>query len=444
MKRFIFTTNPGFTLVELMAAVVVAGLISVLTATVLIQNAESNAKAESRRRLLEDWNRAKTLLQDEIAMSQSVLSEDDVEPIRLSTEGCTWLDNDEATLKLQMHLPGTLPDVIYGIRSISSLEAEDPSQRNQWIGGPNAGVLIRCGPELLINSDGSTSYNQGGPYQQSVMVDDLDMAANNGLTISKSDSNDKLINFELALKGSLQRINSEASNIIRMGSSGLSRINDVPPIPGEQSVCEKVCLQTDEPCSGFVNTISNSDSRDFIVNEILFGTATYCTNREIEDLDKIRGVKLVEGKYVYIEGNFVLDGNPSPNRKNDSYGIKIFGGEGRNVLLGTSLNDTIEGGPHHDALIGRGGSDSLSGFEGDDNIIPFSENSAESDEIEVDGGQGFDRVYMQKNKSDYIISNCNNGSCDIKLILSEKEATATLSNVEQLVFKDQKCKTQDC
>ena len=118
--------------------------------------------------------------------------------------------------------------------------------------------------------------------------------------------------------------------------------------------------------------------------------------------------------------------------------------EGRNVLLGTSLNDTIEGGPHHDALIGRGGSDSLAGLEGDDNIIPFSENSAKSDAIEVDGGQGFDRVYMQKNKSDYIISNCNDGSCDIKLILSEKQATATLSNVEQLVFKDQKCKTQDC
>ena len=116
MKRFISTANQGFTLVELMAALVVAGLMTTLTATVLIQNAESNAAAERRRRLLEDWNRATTLLQDEIAMSQSVLSEGDVEQIRLSTDGCDWLNNDEATLKLQMHLPGTLPDVIYGVR----------------------------------------------------------------------------------------------------------------------------------------------------------------------------------------------------------------------------------------------------------------------------------------------------------------------------------------
>ena len=104
MKRFISPANQGFSLVELMAAIVVAGLITTVTATVLIQNAESNAAAERRRRLLEDWNRATTLLQDEIAMSQSVLSEGDVEELRLSTGGCDLLSSDEAKLKLQMPL----------------------------------------------------------------------------------------------------------------------------------------------------------------------------------------------------------------------------------------------------------------------------------------------------------------------------------------------------
>ena len=104
MKRVNAMANQGFTLVELMAAVVVAGLITAVTATVLIQNAESNAKAERRRRLLEDWNRVTTLLQDEIAMSQSVLSENDPEEIQLNTVGCDWLNSDEAALKLQMHL----------------------------------------------------------------------------------------------------------------------------------------------------------------------------------------------------------------------------------------------------------------------------------------------------------------------------------------------------
>ena len=433
MKRFISATNQGFTLVELMAAVVVASLITAVTATVLIQNAESNAAAERRRRLLEDWNRATTLLQDEIAMSQSVLSEGDVEEIRLSTDGCDLLNSEDATLKLQMHLPGTLPDVIYGIRSIASLEAEDPSQRDQWIGGPDAGVLIRCGPELLINPDGSTSYNQGGSYQQSVMVDDLDMAMNAGLTVSKDSNNNKLINFELALKGGIQNNSSGTSRTIRTGSSGLSRINDVPPIPGEQSVCEKICKVLDQPCPGLVTTILG-EPRDYIVDESLFGTATYCTNREVKDRDRIRGV---DNQNNYIDGNYVLDGNPTPSQQNNNYGITLEGGEGRNVLLGTSLKDTIIGGPEHDALIGRGGSDTLNGLEGDDSIIPFSSSSSDTDIVEVDGGKGFDRVYMQKNKSDYVISVCESNSCEIKIRVSAEGATANLSNVEQLIFKDQ-------
>lgn len=433
MKRFISPANQGFSLVELMAAIVVAGLITTVTATVLIQNAESNAAAERRRRLLEDWNRATTLLQDEIAMSQSVLSEGDVEELRLSTGGCDLLNSDEAKLKLQMHLPGTLPDVIYGVRSIASLEAEDPSQRDQWIGGPDAGVLIRCGPELLINPDGSTSYHQGGPYQQSVMVDDLDMATNAGLTISKDSTNNKLINFELALKGGIQTSHSETTKTIRTGSSGLSRINDVPPIPGEQSVCEKVCSQLNQPCPDIVTTILG-EPRDYIVEESLFGTATYCTNREIKDRDRIRGV---DDQNTYIEGNYVMDGNPTPSQQSNNFGIALEGGEGRNVLLGTSLKDTITGGPNHDALIGRGGSDTLNGLEGDDSIIPFSSSSNGSDIVEVDGGEGFDRVYMQKNKSDYVISICESNSCDITILLSATGATAEVSNVEQLIFKDQ-------
>ena len=433
MKRFISTANQGFTLVELMAALVVAGLMTTLTATVLIQNAESNAAAERRRRLLEDWNRATTLLQDEIAMSQSVLSEGDVEQIRLSTDGCDWLNNDEATLKLQMHLPGTLPDVIYGVRSIASLEAEHPNQRNQWIGGPDAGVLIRCGPELLINPDGSSSYNQGGPYQQSVMVDDLDMANNDGLKISKDSYNNKLINFELALKGGIQNIHSDATETIRTGSSGLSRINDVPPIPGEQSVCETICKVLDQPCPDIVTTILG-EPRDYIVEESLFGTATYCTNREIRDRDRIRGV---DNQNTYIQGNYVMDGTPTPSQQNKNFGIALEGGEGRNVLLGTSQKDTIFGGPEHDALIGRGGSDTLNGLEGDDSIIPFSTSSSGSDVVEVDGGKGFDRVYFQKDRSDHVINTCTDGACDITIRLSATGAIANLRDIEQLVFKDQ-------
>jgi len=45
MKRFISKANQGFTLIELMAAVVVASLFTAVTAPVLSQNAERNAAA---------------------------------------------------------------------------------------------------------------------------------------------------------------------------------------------------------------------------------------------------------------------------------------------------------------------------------------------------------------------------------------------------------------
>ena len=138
-----------------------------------------------------------------------------------------------------------------------------------------------------------------------------------------------------------------------------------------------------------------------------------------------------------------MDGSPTPGRQNNDNGIDLAGGEGRNVLLGTSLNDQIRGGPEHDALVGRGGSDVLEGLEGDDSIIPFSANSTETNVVEVDGGEGFDRVYMQENQSNYSTTNCINSECDIKVRLSGEGATANLSNVEQLIFKDKMVKISD-
>ena len=134
-----------------------------------------------------------------------------------------------------------------------------------------------------------------------------------------------------------------------------------------------------------------------------------------------------------------MDGNPTPGREpENSTGITLRGGEGRNILLGTSNNDDLRGGPDHDAVIGRGGSDDLRGLEGDDSFIPFSEVPQRDDQVIVDGGGGLDRVYFQQKKANYIVTDCTIESCTISL--SKEGATAHLSNVEQLVFKDQNIK----
>ena len=174
-------TETGFTLVELLVASFIAGLLSLITANVMIENTKSNARTETRRRIHNDWNRTTQLIQSEIAMSHSIesagLSPDNV------SDDCPLLQHPETRLQLRMHLVGTMPDVLYGVRSIQSLPA---SEANQWMGGPDGGVLIRCGPRLTISKDGSADYIQGTPYQQSIVLDKLDLSTGDGLTVSQS------------------------------------------------------------------------------------------------------------------------------------------------------------------------------------------------------------------------------------------------------------------
>ena len=130
-------------------------------------------------------------------------------------------------------------------------------------------------------------------------------------------------------------------------------------------------------------------------------------------------------------GNYVMDGQPTPDRTNTT-GISLWGGDGINILLGTSANDRLEGGPNHDALIGRGGNDHLLGEAGDDSLVPWPSASDASGAVTVDGGAGFDRVYLQGPESSYNISGCNTEDC---LIRSESGGLLRLTNVEMLVFQ---------
>ena len=54
-------SEPGFTLVELLVATAIAGLLSALTWTILIENTKDNIRSEFKRRLHEDWNHVYSL-----------------------------------------------------------------------------------------------------------------------------------------------------------------------------------------------------------------------------------------------------------------------------------------------------------------------------------------------------------------------------------------------
>lgn len=411
--------DSGFTLVELLVASALAGLLSALTWTILIENTKSNIRSEFKRRLHEDWNQATSLIQSEIAMSDLIES-DEITADFIPDGQCSLLQDPNSRLKLRMHLVGTLPEIIYGTRTIGSLPQ---SEANQWMGSPNDGILIRCGPVREITTNGKVQYRQG-TYQESVVMDNLNLSRGDGLEISQSIGSQKLVDFTLSMNEQMRESPSETIRTQTLNSSGMSRINDIQHIPSETSICQTICQSEDTDCGYGVKTLLLRDPRYYTApyeQEPVFGTKTICTNRSLQKGDEIDGAN----------GNYVIDGNPSPDRPNPK-GITLEGGAGRNILLGTPANDTLIGGPEHDGLIGRGGKDNLYGLNGNDNFVPWPSATTETMKVTVDGGDGFDRVYLNNDESTYNLTACDSTSCKVD---SNANGVLQLSNVEMLVFK---------
>ena len=429
-RRPALSGDSGFTLVELMVASFVAALLSTLTFNILIDNTKSDVRSEFRRRLHENWNQATTLIQSEIAMSDLIESEG-LSPNEVTAAGCDLLqDVEEARLKLRMHLVGTLPEIVYGVRSIDSLPEEEASN---WMGGPEAGVLIRCGPRMNIGKNGRIEYTQGD-YQQSIILDNIDLSKGDGLSINAENTSQKLVEFSLSMNENLSDATSTTIRTRTLSSGGVSRINEVPPIPNDVSVCETICQSEDVDCGPSVKTLLPVDPTFYTQDEqeLVFGTYTICTNREYRLGAGMKGANR----------NYVMDGDPTPKR-DDAKGVKLYGGIGRNILLGTPDDDILEGGSKHDALIGRGGNDTLIGNGGNDSILPWSSTSQErGSQVVVYGGEGFDRVYLKGEESAYVFSQpCNRTRCDLSLASDlnsagdENKFKLSLDSVEQLIFK---------
>ena len=318
-----FRSTSAFTLVELLVASFVAALVSALTWNIMIDSYKGDLRTESRRRLHEEWNRARSLIQSEIALSDIIehqniaLTEDEKQ-----TEGCNLLKTaNDGELKLRMFLLGTLPEIIYGVRKISSLPVEEA---RKWRGGPDSGILIRCGPRMLISENGKISYEHG-KYQQSIVLDNIDLS-NGGLTVNPATSSEKLVEFSLSMNENIDNQNAHTLRSKTLKSSGMSRINEVPPIPSDISVCERICSTKDYYCGNEVITLLKFDARsgtnypankkDQIVTSTnyeakyrlgsVFGTESVCTNRPF-----IKGATLAGNN-----GNYVIDGNPTPERSN--------------------------------------------------------------------------------------------------------------------------------
>lgn len=430
----------GFTITELMVIALIGTFISGITFNAIIRNSKSNAEAELTRRIREDWIRAENLIESEIAIGESIRSGSSINSSIINQDDCSYLYSHKKNLRLQINLPGNTPDITYGVITIQQLEAIDPTQRGQWMGTKASAVLIRCGPQLTISADGSKDYKETTPFQQAIVLDNLDVSGGNeGLNVNKPvDSsmyvigNKNIVDFSLSLiEPSLSNNQITSQKTFTLGESTFSRVQQIPPVPEQQSICSKICDENNQDCSSVLNdhiiTLKSTDSRNYQLSDVSvygFKTTTVCTNRDLQSGDSIEGG----------DGNYVIDGNPVPNRT-PTVGITIIGGSGgRNLLLGTPQEDTLVGGDNDDALVGRNGADVLNGGGGDDSFLPW-DSSPGSSVATINGGAGFDRLYIKDSSSNFSISECTKSACELKS--SDGLTTrAILSDTEIIVYRD--------
>ena len=425
-KSITHQNEAGFTLSELIIASVIGILIAATTGFVILENAKSNARSEANQRLREDWKRATALIESEIALSRLTESTNLTISQQEKTD-CPLITNNKQ-LRLRIKLPGNIPDILYGIESINNLP---PDQADQWIGGSTGGVLIRCGPQLTITPTGSGDYLETTPYQQSIVLDDLNITTENGLEAS---GDGKILNFKITMKGNNINLKSANNSPYQLGSGAFSRVNELPILPQMQSVCSVICKNVGQPCDTVPNSsvieLTPASAKAFNVpSSTTLGakTTTVCTNRAVASGSSITG----------SDANYVIDASPTPAQTVSS-GVTINGGrDGRNFLFGTQLADVINGGRYDDVLVGRGGNDTFSGSTGDDSFLPWgsiADATDSSSNISIDGGLGLDRVYFNDVAASFSgFSACQSSQCTVT---SNQGGQAVLKNIELLIFED--------
>jgi hypothetical protein len=407
----------GFSIAELMIAAALGLALLIVGADAMVSHLKSSAEAESLQRQRDDWSRATSFMESEIAMSERVFTD----PTKINIPSICNLEPSE--VRLALDLKRNLAPIIYGVKTTSSLPA---SELNGWVGER---VLVRCGPDILITDNDGEDYAKGAAVS-SVLIDGLDAnAPGQGFYVQPS-SSAKSASFTLAIKGL-------ARSRYSFGSGSHSRVNPVAGFPEEESTCDRICSINSKTgqmeckdIGGFYIIKGAYLSTDLI--SIPYAAVSNQDNVTVCSLggsgtngDTITGSPL----------NDVLDaGNVCPATAN-CQGATITGGSGRNYLFGTPASDVLIGGPNDDTLIGRGGNDQMNGGEGNNSYLPWPDlaSARALGNVTITGGNGLDVVYLRGNRSDFNGSNsCNSLSCTI----SRGNASVFMQNINVLIFKD--------
>ena len=416
-----FKPDKGFSLLELLIAIVISLSIGSAAGTLLISQLRGSENAEAIEQQRNNWARTTNFIEAEVALSEKVYAHDAPFNGDLSIAAPTECNLSDTEVRLQLDLRRDLPPVIYSVKESADGWIDDYS-------------LWRCGPSIdeygafctEDDIDDPTSSCSGLPYvSNSLLLDGLSGDQNDGFgfiaygsTITGGAGDNKYVRFTLSLKG-------HSSTRYSQSDAARARVSPLYSRPTENSLCgaaNMVKLRGTSDIADDNNTLQISNpnlaNQDVLICGYGYGSSAKGLNG-----DNISGG---DGTNDIIEAG--------------DYGKATLNGlDGSDFLRGTKEADTLSGGDGDDTLIGREENDVLNGGSGQNTYLPGKGNDT------VNGGSGLDIVFFSGERTNYTLNNlCSTTSCKVKGSgASASDGSNTLSGVEILIFEDARVDLED-
>ena len=397
--KLLIKAEEGFSLVELLLAASLGGLLCIVAADAMIAHLRSNASLEATERLRSDWSRTSHFIESEVALSERVLTS--AESINLNQ--CTTAIDANTEFRFALEIRRDLPPAIYFVR-----DNTDDTAKQIWNGDRS---LFRCGPG--IDENGNYTDVISGSEQQSGEASRLvDGLGNNcDLNITSSAAVSKSLNFNLCLKGI-------GTQTFQGSASTYSRISPVFSYPNSTSLCSDQDLSIE----GFYK-LSGGDSNS---NTLAVPQGAVPADQDVL-ICGYGGGDTIEGS----SANDVLEAGDLPSSATTHPAAILNGLEGNDRLVGGKGDDTLKGGAGDDVLVGMEGDDSLVGGDGENRYLPGLGNDT------ISGGPDLDVVFLDGVRTNFAgLSACTRANCSLTYSESGTNYSLNTSGVEVLIFRD--------
>jgi Ca2+-binding RTX toxin-like protein len=169
-----------------------------------------------------------------------------------------------------------------------------------------------------------------------------------------------------------------------------------------------------------VNSVTTIDTTQANgVEFVVFGTDPL----SISITDLLAGAASVKDDVLYLRGTGSYNGSTkiftSSGAASSSFNIN--GGDGNDLIFGTTNADSLVGGAGADILTGFGGNDTLVGGAGNDTLVAIKDTSPTESVLSLDGGADNDTYVVNTINTNRMITIADSGGLNDTIVINQED-----------------------